>query len=361
MKFDFVIGNPPYQEEQISKNSDGSLKNYAPSVYDKFMDAAFGIADRVEMIHPARFLFNAGSTPKFWNGKMLNDKHFKVLYYEEDGAKVFPSLSTPIRGGIAITYRDINKDYGAIMTFTKYPQVNDILHKVVNFQAFESIMNIVYSRTAYRFTEIMHAEHPGVRYHEDRSGKNLGMLSKGHDYDMSSNIMNLIPEIFYDKQPTDGKQYIKILGRISSKRIYKYIRRDYVKHVDNLDFYKVYVAQANGSGEFGEQISEPLVEGPKVGSTETFLSIGKFQTFDEAESVKKYIMTKFARTLLSILKVTQNGNKPVWKYVPLQDFTSNSDIDWSQPIPQIDQQLYKKYGLDQSEIDFIETHVKEMA
>ena len=222
-------------------------------------------------------------------------------------------------------------------------------------------MDIVYSRTAYRLTDAMHKDYPEARYRKGENGKNLGLLSKGHDYDMSSNIMSLIPAIFYDEKPDDGNDYIQILGRVNNKRIYKYIRRDYVKNVDNADFYKVYVAQANGSGEFGEIMSEPLVEKPGVGATETFLSIGKFETIEEAQAVKKYIKTKFARTLLSVLKVTQNGNKPVWKMIPLQNFTPNSDIDWSQPIPQIDQQLYKKYGLDQSEIDFIETHVKEMA
>ncbi|MBQ9815008.1 MAG: Eco57I restriction-modification methylase domain-containing protein, partial [Lachnospiraceae bacterium] len=106
MKFDFVIGNPPYQEEQISTDAEGSLKNYAPPIYHVFMDASYSVADRVELITPARFLFNAGSTPKHWNEKMLNDEHFKVLYYEEDGHKVFPTLSTPLRGGVAITYRN---------------------------------------------------------------------------------------------------------------------------------------------------------------------------------------------------------------------------------------------------------------
>lgn len=361
MKFDFVIGNPPYQEEQISENADGSLKNYAPPVYDKFMEGAFKVAEKVELIHPARFLFNAGSTPKAWNEKMLKDEHFKVLHYEEDGHKVFPSLSTPLRGGVAITYRDNSKNYGAIVAFTKYPEVNDIFHKVLYNGNFEALMDIVYSRTAYRLTDAMHKDYPEARYRKGENGKNLGLLSKGHDYDMSSNIMSLIPAIFYDEEPDDGNDYIQILGRVNNKRIYKYIRRDYVKNVDNLDFYKVYVAQANGSGEFGEIMSEPLVEKPGVGATETFLSIGKFETIEEAQAVKKYIKTKFARTLLSVLKVTQNGNKPVWKMIPLQNFTPNSDIDWSQPIPQIDQQLYKKYGLDQSEIDFIETHVKEMA
>ena len=134
-----------------------------------------------------------------------------------------------------------------------------------------------------------------------------------------------------------------------------------MKNADNLEYYKVYVAQANGSGEFGETISEPVIEGPGVGATETFLSIGKFGSKGEAYAVKKYIQTKFARTLLSILKVTQNGNKPVWKMIPIQDFTSSSDIDWSKSIHEIDLQLYRKYGLSVEEIEFIETHVKEMA
>lgn len=81
---------------------------------------------------------------------------------------------------------------------------------------------------------------------------------------------------------------------------------------------------------------------------------------NEAVSAVKYISTKFVRTLLSILKVTQNGNKPVWKMIPLQDFTPSSDIDWSKSIHEIDLQLYEKYGLDENEIEFIESHVKEM-
>lgn len=360
MKFDFAIGNPPYQEEQVSADADGSLKNYAPPVYDKFMDEAFKVADRVELIHPARFLFNAGSTSKAWNEKMLKDEHFKVLYYEEDGHKVFPTLSTPLRGGIAVTYRDASKEFGAIQAFTKYPEVNSILHKVIYDNSFKSLMDIVYSRTSYRLTEAMHADHPEARYKEDQDGKNIGLLSKGHDYDMSSNIMGLIPAIFHDKKPNDGRDYIRILGRVNNRRIYKYIRRDYVKDVDNLDYYKVYVAQANGSGEFGETMSEPVIEGPGVGSTETFLSIGKFNTKEEAAAVEKYIKTKFARAMLSVLKVTQNGNKPVWRYVPLQDFTDKSDINWNTSIKKIDLQLYKKYNLTKEEIEFIETHVKEM-
>ena len=76
--------------------------------------------------------------------------------------------------------------------------------------------------------------------------------------------------------------------------------------------------------------------------------------------VELYIKTKFARTMLGVLKITQDCPGPKWKYVPLQDFTSSSDIDWSKSISEIDQQLYKKYGLSEEEINFIETNVKEM-
>ena len=361
MKFDFIIGNPPYQDEQVSNNFEGSKKNYAPPIYHLFMDECYKIGDVVELIHPARFLFNAGSTPKTWNEKMLNDGHFKVLFYEEDGHKVFPTLSTPLRGGVAITYRNENAEYGPIQAFTKYPEINAIMHRVIYDPTFKTLMDIVYSRTAYRLTELMHRDHPEARYREDENGKNIGLLSKGHDYDMSSNILQLLPAIFFDNKPDDDYAYIRILGRLNGRRIYKYIRRDYVKDVENLDYYKVYVAQANGSGEFGETMSEPVVEGPGVGATETFLSIGKFNTNEEANAVSKYIKTKFARALLSVLKVTQNGNKPVWRMIPLQDFTSSSDIDWSQSIADIDRQLYVKYGLSDDEITFIETHVKEMS
>ena len=117
---------------------------------------------------------------------------------------------------------------------------------------------------------------------------------------------------------------------------------------------------ATGTGKMGETIAEPIIGYPHDGSTETFLSIGVLNSENEAKSVIKYIKSKFARTLFSILKKTQANTTVKWKYVPLQDFTPNSDIDWTQSIADIDKQLYKKYGLSTEEIDFIETHVKEM-
>ena len=145
MKFDFIIGNPPYQDETLGDN-----KGFAPPIYNKFLENAYDIADVVEMIHPARFLFNAGSTPKQWNQQMLSDPHLKVLYYEQDSSKVFQN--TDIKGGVAITYHDKTKDFGAIETFTAYSQLNSIMKKVSDHND-ESFSNIVITRTAYRLTK----------------------------------------------------------------------------------------------------------------------------------------------------------------------------------------------------------------
>lgn len=103
-----------------------------------------------------------------------------------------------------------------------------------------------------------------------------------------------------------------------------------------------------------------MVVGPEIGFTQSFISIGAFNTKEEATNALKYIKTKFARATLGILKITQDNNSSVWLYVPLQDFTASSDIDWSQSVADIDRQLYAKYGLDEKEISFIESHVKEM-
>ena len=93
-----------------------------------FLDGAYKIADKVELIHPARFLFNMGSTPKEWNQKMLNDIHLEVLYYEANSTNIFPAAD--IKGGVAITFRDAKKILGPIKVFSAFPELNTILSKV---------------------------------------------------------------------------------------------------------------------------------------------------------------------------------------------------------------------------------------
>ena len=127
-----------------------------------------------------------------------------------------------------------------------------------------------------------------------------------------------------------------------------------------MDKYKVIVPKANGSGAIGEVLSTPLIGSPLIGFTETYISIGQTDNLSEAENILKYVKTKFARTMLGILKVTQNNPKETWLYVPIQDFTDDSDLDWSQQIDEVDMQLYRKYGLSSDEIEFIEKNVQPM-
>ncbi|GAB2021553.1 hypothetical protein RyT2_06270 [Pseudolactococcus yaeyamensis] len=345
-KFDVVIGNPPYQEESVGDSTQ------APPIYHKFMDSAYQVADKVELITPARFLFNAGATGKAWNEKMLADEHLKVVYFNQNANEVFNN--TDIKGGIAVTYRDKDKKFGAINTFTSFEELNTILHKVApNIK--NSFSEIIYGQNAYQYTFKLHEVYP----------KAVELLSKGHEKDITTNAFERLPFIYHDDKPNDEFDYIQIYGRFENDRVYKYVRKDFISEHENLNKYKVFLPKANGSGAIGEVLSTPLIGTPLIGTpligaTQTFISIGAFDTEFEAQATLKYIKSKFARTMLGILKLTQDNPAPKWKFVPLQDFTANSDIDWSQSIPNIDKQLYKKYGLDDNEIEFIETKVKEM-
>lgn len=152
-----------------------------------------------------------------------------------------------------------------------------------------------------------------------------------------------------------------MLGLCKAKRVLRWIRRDYVKPVESLDHYKVIVPEANGSGAIGEVLSTPIIGMPIIGHTDTFLSVGNFSTAEEAGACLKYVKTKFARALLGTLKATQHNPSVTWRNVPLQDFTSKSDIDWTADVADIDRQLYKKYGLSAVEVEFIESNIRPMA
>ena len=343
MKFDVIIGNPPYQEERTGDN-----KQFAPPVYNFFIDEAHKIGDVVELIHPARFLFNAGRTPKEWNEKMLNDSHFKILKYQQDSSSIFGN-SIEIKGGVAISYRDSNKNFGAIKQFTSYEELNFILHKVINAVGFTGLDGSIYLQNKFNL-EKLYADYPEFE-------KIIG--SDGKDKRFRNNIFDKI-SIFTEE--STSKDDIPVYGVISNKRVWRYLPLKYfdLTH-ENLLKWKVLVARVNGVGVLGEVLSSPIVCGPQKGFTQTFLGIGVFDSNEEAESCLKYLKTKFCRTMLGVLKITQMNQKDVWRYVPLQDFTPSSDIDWSKSIAEIDEQLFDKYGLDEQERNFIRTKVKEMA
>lgn len=343
MKFDAIVGNPPYQIMATGE------ANGSDPIYHLFIDAACKLGEKVSFIHPARFLFNAGKTPKDWNEKMLNDEHYKVVQYWANSGDVFPTVD--IKGGVAVTYWDKNKTFEKIGTFVAHEPLRTALEKVLAIKGFKSLTDSIYPQNKYEFSTL---------YKDYPHYKNI-IGSDGADKRLRPNAFDKL-DVFTENQ---SKGEIPIHGLIKNKRVIRFINSKYIEASENLDKYKVLVPKANGSGAIGEVLStpmvgEPMVGEPMVGYTGSFIGIGAFETQVEAENCMKYIKTKFARAMLGTLKVTQDNPRETWLNVPLQDFTSNSDIDWSKSVSEIDKQLYKKYGLSAEEIAFIESKVREM-
>lgn len=348
MKFNAVVGNPPYQ---IVNKGNG---NGADPLYHIFIDLAMELGRLGSLIHPARFLFNAGKTPKEWNTKMLNNPHFRVVNYWADSNQIFPGVE--INGGISIDLWDLNHNFGKIGFFSAYKEVSTIMTKVSanNDQPFSFIVG---SRELYRITDVLYQENPLM---DNRQ-------SVGHKYSLGANIFDVFPELFTDNKPQDDNNgYAEIFGRCNNQRCFKWIKSNYISHPDNFHTYKVIISKADGAaGKIGNPIPARILGKVEIGKpnsayTDTFIGIGCFSKLEEAKACQKYIKTKFCRTMLGTIKVTQDNSKELWKNVPLQDFTSTSDIDWSQSISDIDRQLYVKYGLSEDEIAFIEKMIKPM-
>lgn len=346
-RFDVVIGNPPYQAE-----AQGSGTRDTP-IYHEFMDAAFEVSRQAIIITPARFLSNAGFTPKSWNAKMLADPHLRVAYFEPDSNRLFPGLTDPIKGGIAVTHRDSERIMGPIGFFAKSAELNAILHKVL--ESGTTFIDVdVSSGRAYAFTKLMHDQHPEAS----------AAMSSDAQFRVSTNAFDQLAFLFHEDRPDDGSDYVRLLGVLKNKRAFRWIRVEYITCPESADKYKVALPAANGSGSttdfFGVVLNNPVLLGPATGVTQTFITIGSFDTWTEGEACLRYVKSKFARAMLGVLKVTQHNPRATWKFVPSQDFTPASDIDWSQDIRGIDAQLYAKYGLSDDEIAFIEENVKPM-
>lgn len=340
VKFDVVIGNPPYQNEGI-----GDVARDEP-IYHKFMDLAYEVADKAVLITPARFLFNAGQTPKMWNKKMLEDKHLQVIYFAQKSEEVFPN--TDIKGGVAVTYRDAKKNFGAIETFTPVEWLNELFH-LVHHKVKRSFNEYLFGKSSYKFSANLYNRYPELR----------GRVSVAEEKSIGSNIFERLPEIFSDEKQSDSQ--VGIYGRLNNERVIKWIDADLIEPHSNLNKYKVFLPASNGSGAIGEVLSTPLVGTPLVGHTQTFISFGAFETKKEAENCLKFIKTDLARAMLGTLKVTQhNQSKEVWINVPWFDFNDYSIIDWSKSVKEIEEELYDYFNVPDYIIAELKANVRRM-
>lgn len=343
LKFDAIIGNPPYHEPRAGEDAVKSNP-----LFHLFFNGAFELSNKILYIVPGKFLFNAGNTPKEWNQKMLESKHVKVEKYEHDSSQIFNNTS--IVGGVAVIYCDTSREFEPIEFFEPIEWVRNIRRKMSQ-KKYVSLDKIFYTMSSYRIKD------------DEELLDIFGTKTGG----MVSNIFEKDKNGGFKDKPFEGS--IAIHGRLNYKRVIKYVDKRYINYPDNLDYYKVLVPNSNGTGMIiRENNSEPqdvigktIVAKPGEGHTQTFIGFGKFSTLEEAVNLDKYINSKFTRFCMGMLKKTvNNARKDLWQLVPLQDFTNKSDIDWSKSIPEIDEQLYEKYGLTEEEIYNIETSIAPM-
>ena len=358
--FNAVVGNPPYQS-----TAPGTSTSDLP-IYHYFADMASVLAQKNILIMPARFLFNAGKTPKDWNKRMLEDTHIRVAMYETNTKNIFPDTEIP--GGMSIIYRDNQTSFEPIGQFVPFEMLSQINTKIKSKNE-TSLMELIYSQNKFNL-EALYLDYPELK-------NQLG--SNGKDKRFRQIIMERYPNIFTTNKTNTND--IRVLGLINHKRAYRFIKRKYVEQESWLNAYKVFIPFSNGaSGTLGDKparlISKPVIGLPNDGITQTFIGMGEFSTKEEAENLLKYIQSKFARVLLGILKVTQGNKSDTWAEVPLQNFSSASDIVWTKSISaidksacekygcetinEIDAQLYDKYNLLPEEVQFIESMIQPM-
>ena len=350
MKFDAVIGNPPYQENDNGIREEGAAINAsAKPLYNHFFYLAQEItSDKINLIFPARWLVGAGKGLTEFTKKMLNDKHIKSVTIFQKASDVF--VNTDIKGGVLhLTY---DKTYKG-KTHIKVIDWKKRLHEYTAYlNSCGSGFLIPYEKLVSIYKKVRNLSEESIQKH----------ISTRKPYGLATDFLKnpakySMPEIFEQK---NNEEDLSIFGLEKNKRVIKYVPKNYpiITGNDTIYKWKFFVGKAMGNGEFGEIYPDYPIAAPGEIATETFIRIGAFDSKEEAEALKKYFYTKFFRALLGIAKVTQDATSKVYCFVPNQNFGKDSDIDWSQDIKKIDLQLYKKYKLNKTEIKFIEENIK---
>jgi len=321
MKFDVIVGNPPYQ-----LGSDGSTRDIP--IYNRFVEQAKKLNPRfLCMIIPSRWMASGLGLSEF-RRSMLNDRRIRKLIDYPVASEIFPGVE--VKGGVCyfLWERDtegdcevttvrgddvvgpVKRNLGEHDVFVRDSRALDILHKVL-------------ARGEPSITEI---------------------LSVDKEFGWTSNF-----DAFHDKQKSGDVPLYYIR---KTKRSTGWIERSAIdKSKKLIDKWKVMIPQAYGAGEgIPHQIlGQPFVAPKPSVCTQTYLFV-YVDTKKAAESVESYVRTRFLRFLVSLRKITQHATRSTYTWVPQQTW----DRIWT------DKELYKRYGLDKDEISFIESRVRPM-
>lgn len=347
MKFDFVIGNPPYQE--MSKNK------MTRSIYPDFVRSSQAIGQIVSLVMPARWMSGENGPyreTQHFIDEMLKGDHLQSFHLYPNSSDLFPNVD--IKGGVCFFVW--NRAYSCDRvnyTITENGAYKKVLtsfriaeNVIIRFPELISILEKTKAISTIYLNTWVSSWNP------------FGFIS-----DLFTKNKEGVSRISEEKQQDDD--YL-VHGLLKNKRVIRYIPNSALKkNIHIAHSYKVFLPRANGSGVFGEVFSTPMIGTPMIGTpmmicTETFLQIGVFDNCTEAENLLKYVKTKYFRTMVGIKKTAVFNYKECFTFVPLQDFTAASDIDWSRSVAEIDRQLYAKYGLSAEEVAFIEEKIKPM-
>lgn len=334
MKFDVIVGNPPYQ-----LNDGGGTGSSAIPIYDKFVQQAKKLNPTyLSMIIPARW-FTGGRGVDEFRDEMLHDTRIKIIHDFPNASDCFPGVE--IKGGVCYFLWDRSHNGKTLVCTHRGDEIvssseRDLLEKdaetFIRYNDAISILKKVQKLKEDSFSKVISANDPfGFDVRVDGSYKRVKPSYKLKPFNNSASF-------YYYGWQREG------LGHIDKDSISKNL--SWVKD------YKVYITKAYGAGEtFPHQIlNKPILGEPNSCCTESYLVIGPFSSKKRAENAISYIETKFFRFLVLLIKNTQNAMKKVYSFVPMQSL----DEEWN------DAKLYKKYGLTQAEIEFIESMIRPM-
>lgn len=343
VKFDVVIGNPPYQE------SDGGANASASPTYHYFVEVAKALTPQyISLIMPSRW-YSGGKGLDSFRDKMLSDIHIRQILDFPNPEEVFPS--TNIRGGVCVVNWDkswnSNKNLTRVITFENNVIKNDVQRTI----KFDDLDIFIRNSTSVEIIEKINKVTP---------------LHEGRISDFASPLKPYGFRGFFirDERFHAGASFLQNPVKCYGKGVVGFVERDEIKvKTEWIDKWKIFTARANNIGtELNDDNFNTIIGEPSTICTETYIVIGADLNLDEvsAQNLSKYLKTKFSRLLHGIAKSSHDAARTTYKFIPLQNFSNDSDIDWSQSIAEIDQQLYRKYKLSEEEIMFIEENVKEM-
>lgn len=346
MKFDVIIGNPPYQ---LNVGNDGGNSSKAKAIYHLFIEQALKLKPKyLVMITPSRWMTRSveGISPAWIDG-MINSKKFREIHDFETSKECFPNLSQPIEGGVNyFLWDDI---YEGKCEYFYYPSNGSALHRY-DFLDSNNIGVVIRDPNSFKIIDKITAIHG-----EYFSVENENFSSLVSPKDFFTNRTFLTSKWKGFKRNLDDKNNIKYyLNKDILSSGFGWINREQIpKNLATKDLHKVYIPAANGSNTL--ILGKPFYGEPNSVCSQTYLVIGynpekHSLTKEQCENIISYIQTKFFRYLVSIKKKTQNGARGVYQFVPLQNF----DESWT------DEKLYQKYGLSKDEIAFIESMIRPM-